>query len=215
MVSHLAKCAYPDGKDVAAVAQIRVDVPETPFWLDLDVKTNATMRQLDDFLRAIWLECCGHLSSFEVGGTRYVVAMDDFFGPEPNERSMNARVSTALPPVGSTFAYEYDYGSTTLLRLKVLAQRHAPSRRNHVRLLARNVAPLWKCTECDATATSLCAHCIYEGGAFACDAHVDAHECGAEAMLPIVNSPRMGVCGYTGGDRPILGSALRGRIPAP
>jgi hypothetical protein len=200
MVRHLATCAYPEGKDVAAVAQIRVDVPASPFWLDLDIKMNATMRQLDDFLREIWLECCGHLSSFNIGPTRYVVAMSDgFFGPEPDERSMNTRVSAALPAVGSVFTYEYDYGSTTVLRLKGIAQRHAPSRRDVVRLLARNDAPAWKCTECDNTAASLCSYCVYEGNAFVCEAHIDEHKCGDEAMLPVVNSPRMGVCGYTGG----------------
>jgi hypothetical protein len=95
--------------------------------------------------------------------------------------------------------YAYDYGSTTVLRLKVVAQHHAPSRRDAVRLLARNDAPVWSCTECDDPATSLCAYCRYEGPAFLCEAHVDDHECGDEAMLPVVNSPRMGVCGYTGG----------------
>jgi len=200
MVRHLAECAYAGGKNVAAVAQIRVDVPGSPFWLDFDVKTNATMRQVDEFLRDIWLECCGHLSSFEVGDTRYVVAMTDgFFGPEPNERSMNTRVSAALPSVGSTFAYEYDYGSTTLLRLKVIALRHAPSRRNIVRLLARNEPPVWECAECGKPATSLCSYCLYECPAFLCEEHLDDHKCGEEAMLPVVNSPRMGVCGYTGG----------------
>src|SRR4028118_732334 len=109
MIRHLSACAYPREKDIAAVMQIRVDAPGTPFWLDLDVKANATLRQLDDFLRNIWLECCGHLSSFEVGQTRYVVAMSDgFFGPEPDERSMNTRVSASLPPAGSVFSYEYD-----------------------------------------------------------------------------------------------------------
>jgi hypothetical protein len=201
MIRHLSQCASPDTKSVAAALHIRVDVPRSPYWLDLDVKTNATMRQLDEFLRAIWLECCGHLSDFTVGQTRYVVMLsDDFFGPEPDERSMNARISAALPPVGGTFAYEYDYGSTTNLRLKVVAQLYAPSRRNAVRLLARNDAPVWKCTECDERATSLCAYCSYQGDAFFCETHVDDHDCGEEAMLPVVNSPRMGVCGYTGGD---------------
>src|SRR5216117_3163719 len=84
MVRHLSACAYPNDKNVAAVVQIRVDVPGSPFWLDVDVKANSTLRQLDNFLRNMWLECCGHLSSFEVGHTRYVVAMSDvFFGPEP------------------------------------------------------------------------------------------------------------------------------------
>jgi Plasmid pRiA4b ORF-3-like protein len=198
MLRHLADCAYPGGKNVAAAAQVRVDVPGSPFWLDLDVKTNATMRQLDEFLRRIWLECCGHLSSFEIGETRYVVAMSDGFF-EPDERSMNARVSAALPPVGGTFQYEYDYGSTTLLRLKVVAQRHAPSRPNVVRLLARNESPVWNCSECGEPASSLCSYCVYECPAFLCEEHLDAHSCDEEALLPVVNSPRMGVCGYTGG----------------
>jgi hypothetical protein len=200
MGPHLAHCAYPDSKELTAVTQIRVDMPGSPFWLDLDVKTNATLRQLDAFLRDVWLECCGHLSSFEMGHTRYVVVTsDDSFEADPDERDMNARVSASLPSVGSVFTYEYDYGSTTCLRLKVVAHRHAPSRRGSVRLLARNEAPIWKCNECDEPATALCGYCVDEGGAFACERHIDDHECGDEAMLPVVNSPRMGMCGYTGG----------------
>jgi hypothetical protein len=198
MLRHLSDCAYPEGGKTALV-QLRVDAPGTPFWLDVDVKATAQLRDLDDFLRKVWLECCGHLSSFEVGRTSYVVLMsDDFFGPAPDERSMDARVSASLPPVGSTFSYEYDYGSTTHLRLKVVAHRKALSRRESVRLLARNDDPVWTCTDCAATATELCAYCLQEDDAFFCDAHADEHNCGEEAMLPVVNSPRMGVCGYTG-----------------
>lgn len=201
MTKHVSKCAFPDAKSVAAVVHIRVDVPRSPFWLDLDVKTNTTMQQLDDFLRSIWLECCGHLSAFTIGQTRYVTLLSDgFWGPEPDERSMTARISASLPSVGGTFAYEYDYGSTTMLRLKAVAQHFAPSRRDAVRLLARNDAPVWTCNECDETATELCAHCQYESDAFFCETHIAGHDCGEEAMLPVVNSPRMGVCGYTGGD---------------
>ncbi|HYI11228.1 MAG TPA: hypothetical protein VEK57_19385 [Thermoanaerobaculia bacterium] len=183
------------------MTQIRVDVPGSPYWLDLDVKSNAPLQQLDEFLRGIWLECCGHLSSFEVGGTSYVVVMaDDFFGRYPHQRSMSTRVSAAVPPAGTLFAYEYDFGSTTRLRLKVVAQHQAPSRRDAVRLLARNEAPVWACEECGGAATALCVECSYERDAFFCDAHGADHECGEETMLPVVNSPRMGVCGYTGGD---------------
>jgi hypothetical protein len=199
-LSHLSKCAYAEGRNVAAVVQLRVDVPGTPYWLDVDVKANAPLRDLDDFLRNIWLECCGHLSSFEVGRTRYVVLMsDDFFGSARDERSMDARVSASLPPEGSTFSYEYDYGSTTNLRLKVVAHRKALSRKESVRLLARNDDPVWTCGVCEKKATELCAYCFLEDDAFFCEAHMEEHDCGEEAVLPIVNSPRMGVCGYTGG----------------
>ncbi|HKZ71264.1 MAG TPA: hypothetical protein VJ020_14350, partial [Anaerolineales bacterium] len=38
------------------------------FWLDLEMRGSATLEKLDAYLRAIWLECCGHLSKFTVGG---------------------------------------------------------------------------------------------------------------------------------------------------
>lgn len=37
-------------------------------WLHLEMKGSATLADLDHYLRAIWLECCGHLSQFSVGG---------------------------------------------------------------------------------------------------------------------------------------------------
>lgn len=127
MAGHLSKCAYPDTRNFAAVAQIRVDVPGTPYWLDVDVKENAPLRDLDGFLRVIWLECCDHLSSFDIGRTRYDnVVTDHFLG---RERSMDVRLSASLPPAGTEFGYEYDVGSTTRLRLKLVAKRNAPSRR--------------------------------------------------------------------------------------
>jgi len=33
----------------------------------MQVKDNAALSDLDSFLRDIWLECCGHLSAFEIG----------------------------------------------------------------------------------------------------------------------------------------------------
>ena len=99
MLSHLSQCGYPESKSLAAVTHLRVDVPGSPYWLDLDVKTTATMRDIDDFLRGIWLECCDHLSSFQVGDVGYALVMSDpflGFGREPKERSMNARVSERL-----------------------------------------------------------------------------------------------------------------------
>ncbi len=31
-----------------------------------------------------------------------------------------------------------------------------------------------------------------------CDKCIEAHECGEDYVMPIVNSPRTGVCGYVG-----------------
>jgi hypothetical protein len=43
--------------------------------------------------------------------------------------------------------------------------------------------PLISCEVCGKPATEVCA---------------GEHECGEEMLLPVVNSPRVGMCGYTG-----------------
>lgn len=41
------------------------------YWMELAVRADTTLRQLDEFLRGMWLECCGHLSEFTILGMRY------------------------------------------------------------------------------------------------------------------------------------------------
>ena len=95
------------------------------------------------------------------------------------------------------FAYDYDFGTSTSLELKVLAE---PQTRQiePVRLLARNDAPVISCQECDQPATQICSECIWNGEGALCNQHAPAHPCEQDALLPVVNSPRCGVCGYTG-----------------
>ncbi len=45
-------------------------------------------------------------------------------------------------------------------------------------------------------ASNICVEC--DEGGFCCVRHAKDHDCGEEMLLPVVNSPRMGVCGYTG-----------------
>jgi hypothetical protein len=45
------------------------------YWLHLEAPITATLRALDGYLRDLWLECCGHLSIFEIDGRTY--AIDD------------------------------------------------------------------------------------------------------------------------------------------
>ena len=40
------------------------------YWMHLEVTGSTTLATLDRFLRDTWLECCGHLSAFEIGGVR-------------------------------------------------------------------------------------------------------------------------------------------------
>ena len=63
-----------------------------------------------------------------------------------------------------------------------------------IRILARNDMPDVVCAECPKPAIHFCAECYN----FYCGACLDGHDCGDEMALPVVNSPRMGVCGYYG-----------------
>lgn len=169
------------------------------YWIDLEIKGASKLRQLDTYLRQIWLECCGHLSAFEIGRMIYSVSVDREWGVAPNERAMNVTLSEVLTSPGQRFTYQYDFGSTTELVLRVVSVREGNIGRSPVRLLARNEAPAWSCAVCQAPATHVCPYCLDEGEPFCCTKHVAAHACGEpEVFLPVVNSPRMGVCGYTG-----------------
>lgn len=179
------------------------DLPE--YWLHLEVPASAKLADLDQFLREIWLECCGHLSAFTIGGVPYemdtgmVDAMwKDFFGPSQPPQSMNVRLYTILKPA-LKFEHEYDFGTTTELAGKVVAEGERPSQSKGIRILARNQPPAIPCSECGKPATLVCSQCIYEGPkAWLCKKCSRKHKCGEDAFLPVVNSPRVGQCGYTG-----------------
>lgn len=200
---HLKTCAPShDGAKANAASwfQLRIeDRFNAVFWLDLEVKAEAKLRQLDDFLRRIWLECCGHMSAFHINGLMYSVAADRSLGPFREERSMNHRFAEVVGSIGQRFRYEYDFGSTTELMIRVWGRREGIVGRSPVRLLARNDAPVWPCNVCQEPATLICAYCVHEGEPFYCAKHAPEHGCADdEPFLPVVNSPRMGVCGYTG-----------------
>ncbi len=179
---------------------IRVEDLYSPvFWLDLEIKAGATLSKLDDFLRETWVECCGHLSSFDVAGSRYTApfAMDLAGGFE--ERDMEVELGEVLR-VGTSMEYIYDFGTSTELKLRAMDEREGCiGGREPLRLLSRNEAPEWPCAVCDGVAALICTYCMYETESpFYCEEHAMEHDCGDEACLPVVNSPRMGMCGFTG-----------------
>jgi hypothetical protein len=167
------------------------------YWMHLEVTASTTLTTLDRFLRATWLECCGHLSAFEIEGVRYSVdaGMDDDW--DMGEKSMRVRLDKVLSP-GQTCFYEYDFGTTTDLRLKVVSERQAATKGNAIQVLARNVPPVMLCEECGKPATEVCSQCIFDDKGWLCDDRAMEHECGEEMLLPVVNSPRVGMCAYTG-----------------
>lgn len=175
------------------------DSPE--YWMHLEAPGIATLDEIDALLRMTWLECCGHLSAFFIGGVEYsidadMLMVDDlWFGPEP--ASMGTQLYRVLRP-GLQFTYDYDFGSTTRLRLRVLSERKARVQTRPLSILARNEAPDIACSECGALAIEVCTECAWTGRGWLCLTCSQQHECDEFLRLPVVNSPRVGVCAYTG-----------------
>lgn len=198
MARHLTKCMAEQGAGGSdETIRLRVSAPGRPgYWLDVEVRSDARLADLDGFLRGIWLECCGHLSEFTIDGKSYAADED---GIGAGASSMNTRIDRALRGVSGQFRYEYDFGSTTLLRLSVIGRHTGRSQQDAVRLLARNDAPVHTCWKCDADAVWVCNGCSYDGMKFACARHASKHRpCVDDAWVPVSNSPRMGVCAYAG-----------------
>jgi len=189
MSRHLAACARR-GRGTEERLPIVVEGVWAPgYWLHLEMKPVAPLSSLDDFLRKTWLECCGHMSSFEIGDRRFDSALDDF-DPDDGE-SMEVAVGEVLEP-GAAARYVYDFGSSTELKLRVLAPRLGKPAREQVRLVARNTAPSIRCKRGHGDALHICASCNKP----LCQECAPGHRCGVEMLLPVVNSPRVGTCAY-------------------
>ena len=171
------------------------------YWMHLEVAAGTTLATLDRFLRDTWLECCGHLSVFRIGGFNYYVdaEMDAYWDWDMRRKNMQVKLEEVLSP-GQTCSYEYDFGSTTELHVKVIAEQEVDMKGKAIQILARNSLPFIPCDMCGEAATSLCTQCIYEDKGGLCDGCAKNHACGEEILLPLDNSPRAGVCGYTGQD---------------
>jgi Plasmid pRiA4b ORF-3-like protein len=189
MARHLANCERRSRgtEERLSIAVEGAWAPE--YWLHVEVKPRATLRDLDDFLRETWLECCGHMSSFEIGDRRYESSFDDLF--ESDAESMDVPVGEVLK-AGVTAKYTYDFGSSTKLRLRVLTPRLGKASSDLVRLAARNNPPSINCKSGHSEAQNVCSSC----GQPLCQECSPKHRCGPEMLLPIVNSPRVGTCAY-------------------
>jgi len=272
------------------------------YWMHLEMAASDTLVDLDYFLRDIWLECCGHLSEFTIGGTSYSSEPEDYFyfgeeateeeaeieeveEDEEDELNVNELLQTFPPEylkmlpqnflselqkfetidefvvylketlnsipkkgvphsqeewnayreryfqsqvlesllemvedrsldvslekvlkVGQKFSYEYDFGSSTDLTLKVLSEREGAIQNQDededtIEILAQNIEPVILCKVCGKPAKFVVGgYFDVEENAFCSKKCVKKSGEDAEMLLPVVNSPRVGVCAYTGED---------------
>jgi len=196
---HLAICSERQAAITKASGKpeklysLRVQGDAKQFWLDLEIRGTATLEDLDKYLRAIWLECCGHMSQFSFGGWR------------GEEIAKNRKIEQALKP-GDEVTHIYDFGTSSETLIKAVSVREgSPTTRRPIALMVRNLQPDAPCIECDQPAKWFCQECQIEDDSpgLLCDEHVKDHpHDNYGEPVELVNSPRMGMCGYDGPAEP-------------
>jgi hypothetical protein len=135
---------------------------------------------------------------------------------EEDEGGMQSSLEEVLK-VGERFSYVYDFGSSSTLSLRVIDEREGIMPMEHeaeleedeefeededvtsIFIMARNEPPALVCHICGQPATHVPSASEYTSLAETalCDVHTRTSEY-PDDLLPIVNSPRTGICGYTG-----------------
>lgn len=194
-----------------------------PYFLSLWVDGETPMEKLDNFLREIWLECCGHMSAFvnpararrhgEMFGMmdayellgqgrvkEYEKAMEELKGEVPLSRKAKKVFHKDLK-----LQYQYDFGSTTELQITALHE-YPIKAYDKIVLLSRNEPLALMCEKCGKhPGVVLCSVCFsYKDEGLFCSTCAKKHAKKCEdfedySAMPVVNSPRMGVCAYVGG----------------
>lgn len=177
------------------------------YWIYVSAPSNLSLRDLDIYLRAFWLQCCSHMSCFTGNdGKEYFPHLfsNITFPNFENHFLMSNYSIEDFFGNNTTSYYSFDFGDTTKLQITVIEQiNNAPKQR--FILLIQNEQPNYYCdlcseqliiTYCDNCEKSFCEKCNqeYHGKAEANKMNCDPQT----SCLPIINSPRVGKCGYRG-----------------
>ncbi len=203
LFNHLGKCvkrkeaiekAEKSNRSSQTLFHLRAKHPyANDFWLDLEVKGSASLFDIDEYLKDIWLECCGHMSEFSRG---------NFFR---DEIEMDKTVETTFKKEKAIY-HSYDFGTTSETIVELIGTRQGKSlTKNPMFLMSRNQMPEMECLDCNKVATHLCVECLYEdeSNGMLCDEHTESHPHDNYGdPIRLVNSPRLGMCGYEGPAEP-------------
>ena len=188
IIAHLDNC--PERKKDPNLKNLRLRVIDAyikNFWLIVEVDKQTKFKDLDNLIRDVWVECCGHLS---------------LFGDYGNQIGKRGIIMETLNP-GDSINYIYDFGTSTELVIEALGYSNCQlSNKKKIELVARNYLPPSNCQKCGQQASYVCVFCSEDGEpVLACDTcakkyHNEENEKEEHYLLPLANSPRSGVCGY-------------------
>ena len=206
MEKHLAACSDRKKAIQKADASKRKSQPlyhlvvydafrKSDYWLHLEMNGSAELEDLDRYLRYIWLECCGHRSTFFAGKAAY----------RDPELEMDEKAGDVFSETAELL-HIYDFGTSSETLVAVADVREGrPLTKHPIALMARNHPPEYPCMECKKPAQYLRGQCQMEEDetGLLCEEHAEDQthdEYGP--LIPIVNSPQIGMCGYGGPGHP-------------
>ena len=162
------------------IIAIKSKYARNEYCIYLSIDGTLGLVHIDQFIRDIWVECCGHLSGFKIRGKYY------------QDNQMNTQLNDILN-IDEKFEYEYDFGSTTCLVLDVVNIIEVPSSFSQIEIISRNHEIKHVCKICGAEAK----YFNYEKDEWECENCIDGDN-DIIMEFDYCNSPRDGVCGYEG-----------------
>ncbi len=194
-LEHLQNCIPlnpPDTPQKSFVLRIN-DRDVYRYWMYVKISGSSTLFDLDSFLRDQWLECCEHLSMFDINEIKY----EDIAKLECNDLG-SEDVKIAVEKIlykGLNFKHVYDFGNSTTLGLQVVGEyQDDASAKKQIKLLVKNNPTRHRCKICKKDAELICRDCYEGGSSYFCEPCGEKHE--YHELLSVANSPRAGVCGY-------------------
>ncbi|MDE4907340.1 DUF6398 domain-containing protein [Methanogenium marinum] len=187
-LQHGEKCiqssGWPIGSSPSFIIKIE-DRHDPTYWLMILAQHDARLNDIDSLIRDVWVECCNHLSAFTIGKETYM----------HTDEEMNIPLADLIKK-GSLFYYEYDFESTTELRLKVVGVTPVMPPEGRICLTARNNHPSYPCSICGKKADFYVSNSEEEEAGQYCCLDCTLHLDGVYVQL-IENSPRTGICCYS------------------
>ena len=175
--------------------RVRSEQPTNQHYLHLLVRPSTTIRKLDDFLRATWMEpCCAdyHHSMFRKG--------DSIFMSSASHTSAAHHMDVSVRELWKSNGKgpEYLFDAYTPVDCRVEQFGLYPAKTEQIiSLLARNNPPQPKCEQCNQPATK--AESFMRPISFHTATATLCTDCAAttnQKWKPLTNSPRTGACKY-------------------
>jgi hypothetical protein len=194
--AHLSKCKrlnnLMDYRIEYSLLLLLIENQKDPdHWLVIMADPGIKMQKIDQFLRDIWLECCGHGSAFY----------------DKSARIGKSRTTESVFCYTDSVGYIYDFGTPSYLKIKLIGEIPIRNLKGGIKLIFRNKERKHICSICkEKEAEKICPVCDDYDESFMCSdcASGKKHLCNEDfdkdiAKL-IANSPRDGICGYSGCD---------------